>query len=128
MADQDDVRRIALSLPETTEADDHFAFSVRNGAKQKGFAWVWMERVEPNRPRVPCPAVVAIRTAGLDEKEGLIAAEPEKYFTEPHYNNFPAVLVRLANVELDELEELLIDGWRCQAPKPLVKKFEAEVK
>ena len=47
MADQGDVRRIASSLPETVEADDTFAFSVRNGSDQKGFVWVWHERVEP---------------------------------------------------------------------------------
>jgi hypothetical protein len=122
MADLDDVRRIALSLPDTSGED---GFAVQNGSKSRGFAWVWMQRVEPNRPRVPCPEVIAIRTANLEEKEILIAAEPEKFFTEPHYNNFPAVLVRLANIELDELEELLIDGWRCQAPRALVKAFDA---
>jgi hypothetical protein len=125
MADLEDVRRIALSLPETT-GDSGFA--VLRGGKPRGFAWVWMERVEPKKPRVPCPEVIAIRTADLDEKEGLIAAAPEKFFTEPHYNNFPAVLVRLANVELDELEELLIEGWRCQASKSVVKEFDAELR
>lgn len=122
MADLEDVRRITLSLPDTN-ADNGFA--VRSGGKYRGFAWVWMQRVEPKMPRVPCSEVLAIRTASLEDKEALIAAEPEKFFTEPHYNNFPAVLVRLANIELDELEELLIDGWRCQAPKALVKEFDA---
>ena len=126
MADLEDVRRIALSLPET--AEEGTGFGVLRGGKSRGFAWVWMERVEPKKARVPCPEVIAIRTAGLDDKEGLIALAPEKYFTEPHYNNFPAVLVRLSNVELDELEELLIEGWRCQAPKALVKEFDAEVR
>ena len=41
----------------------------------------------------------------------------EKFFTEPHYNGFPAVLVRLATVDVDELAELVIDAWRCQAPR-----------
>jgi hypothetical protein len=45
MATQQDVRRIALSLPETVEAEDGFAFSVLNRSKHKGFAWVWMERI-----------------------------------------------------------------------------------
>jgi hypothetical protein len=126
MADLDDVRRIALSLPDTNGAEGFtVGFSVRNGGKDRGFAWVWMQRLEPKKPRVPCFEVLAIRTANLEEKDALIAAEPEKYFTEPHYNGFPAVLVRLANVELDELAELLIDGWRCQAPKALVKEFDA---
>jgi hypothetical protein len=125
MAEQSDARRIALSLPKTLEGDDTFAFSVLKGGKQKGFAWVWMERVEPNRPRVPNPDVLAVRVANAEEKEMLLSSDPEKFFTEPHYHGFPAVLVRLAAVAVDELEELLTDAWRCQAPRSLVKAFDA---
>ncbi|HYU84443.1 MAG TPA: MmcQ/YjbR family DNA-binding protein [Kribbellaceae bacterium] len=125
MADQEDVRRIALALPDTSEAPDHFAFSVRNGAKEKGFAWVWLERVDPKKARVPQPEVLAIRVANAEEKESLLASDTEKFFTEPHYNGYPAVLVRLAAVEGDELRELLTDAWRCQAPKKLVAAYDA---
>jgi hypothetical protein len=125
MADQDDVRRIALSLPETSEEEGRFAFSVRSGGKQKGIAWVWLERIEPKQPRVPRPDVLAVRVADQYDKEMLLAADAEKYFTEPHYNGYPAVLVRLAAIAVDELEELLTDAWRCQAPRSLVKDFEA---
>ena len=125
MARQRDVRRIALSLPDTVEAPDRFAFSVRSGAKEKGFAWVWMERVDPKRARVPQPKVLAVRVANLGEKDALIASDPEKFFTEPHYNGYPAVLVRLAAVGTKELRELLTDAWRAQAPKALVKQFDA---
>jgi hypothetical protein len=125
MADQDDVRRIALALPDTSEAPDRFAFSVRNGAKEKGFAWVWRERVDPKKARVPQPEVLAIRVANAEEKESLLASDTEKFFTEPHYNGYPAVLVRLAAVEVDELRELLTDAWRCQAPKKLVAAYDA---
>ena len=48
-----------------------------------------------------------------------------KFFTEPHYNGFPAILVRLSEIELDELAELITDAWRCQAPPALVKEFDA---
>jgi hypothetical protein len=61
MADQDDVRHIALSLPGAREGKDHFAFSVENKGKQKGFARVWLERVEPKKPRVPWADVLAVR-------------------------------------------------------------------
>ena len=122
MAGQEDVRRIALALPETVEAADRFAFSVLNRGEQKGFAWVWMERVEPKKPRVPRPDVLAVRVAGQAEKEMLLAADPEKFFTEPHYNGFPAVLVRLAAIDGDELRELITDAWRCQAPAALVRQ------
>ena len=124
MATQEDVRRIALALPETTEGTDRFGFSVRNGTKDKGFAWVWMKRIEPKKPRVPQPDVLAVRVANNQEKETLIAADPDKFFTEPHYNGFPAVLVRLAAIEPDELRELLTDAWRTLAPKALVRDFD----
>jgi hypothetical protein len=124
MADQDDVRRIAMALPDVVEGDDRFAFSVLNKGKPKGFAWVWMERVHPKQARVPQPAVIALRVANVLEKEMLIAADGEKFFTEPHYNGFPAVLVRLAAVDPDELEELVTEAWRCQAPRALVEAFD----
>ena len=69
--------------------------------------------------------MVAIRVPDAAEKEMLLASDSEKFFTEPHYNGFPAVLVRLGAIEVDELEELIIDAWRCQAPRTLVKEFEA---
>ena len=126
MADQEDVRRIALALPDTSEGEDHFAFSVRNKGKEKGFVWAWNERVAPKKPRVPRADVVAVRVADQWEKEALLASDPEKFFTEPHYNGFPAVLVRLPLIEGDELKELLVDAWRCQAPRTLVEAWEKD--
>lgn len=115
MADQADVRHCAMTLPEVTEDPDRFAFSVRG----KGFAWVWLERPAPKKARVPNPDVLAVRVSGEEEKGALIAADPDKFFTEPHYRGFPAVLVRLAAVDTAELTELLTDAWCCQAPKKL---------
>ena len=125
MASQSDVRRIALSLPETEEGTDRFAFSVRAGARTKGFAWVWMERTTPKQLRVPNPDVLAVRVANLVEKDALLEVDPTRFFTEPHYNGFPAVLVRLPVIEEDELEDLIIDAWRCQAPRALVRQYDA---
>lgn len=124
VADQEDVRRLALELPEVREAEDHFAFSVLNKGKEKGIAWVWLERLDPKKPRVPQPEVLAVRVAGDGEKQALLAADPEKFFTEPHYNGYPAILVRLPAITPDELRELLTDAWRTQAPKPLIKTFD----
>jgi hypothetical protein len=124
MADQDDVRRIALALPDTSEADDRFSFSVANKGKEKGFVWAWNERVEPKKPRVPRSDVVAIRVADRFEKEALLASDQETFFTEPHYNGFPAVLVRLPRIGVVELQELIIDAWRSQAPRALVDAYE----
>jgi len=116
------VRRIALSLPGAREGKDRFAFSVENKGKQKGFAWVWMERVEPRKPRVPNPEVLAVRVRDQAEKAALLAGDPERFFTEPHYDGFPAVLVRLPAVNRAQLETLLEGAWRCQVPGTLVTR------
>jgi hypothetical protein len=116
VADQDDVRRIALALPEVVEGEDGFGFSVRG----KSIAWSWKERVHPKQARVPRDDVLAVRTPDQQDKAALIAGDPDVFFTEPHYNGFPAVLVRLPLVSLTVLEELLVDAWRVQAPKRLV--------
>lgn len=108
-----------MSFPGTEEAKNHFAFEVLNKGKLKGFVWVWMERVVPKKPRVANPRVVAIRVANLVDKDLLISAEPTKYFTEPHYDGFPAILVRLAEVKAADLRPLIAEAWRCMAPREL---------
>lgn len=124
MASQDDVRRIALSLPETVQGEEGFSFAVLNRGKHKGFAWVWQERLQPKKPRVPNPDVIALRVADEEEKQLLLASDEEKFFTEPHYNGFPAILVRLPVIESDELAELITDAWRCQAPRSVIAGFD----
>jgi hypothetical protein len=124
MATRAQVRRIALSLPEVSEAEDRFAFSVPNKGKLKGFVWVWMERVQPKKPRVPNPGVIAVRVANLGQRDMLLSAEPKKFFTEPHYEGFPAVLVRLDAVTAADLKVLIADAWRCMAPKELAARIK----
>ena len=124
MASQQDVRRIALSLPGTSEASERFAFSVLAKGKSKGFVWAWNERVHPKKPRVARDDVVAVRVVDGADKEALLASDPEVFFTEPHYNGFPAVLVRLDVIEVDRLEELIVDAWRCMAPRELTDTWQ----
>jgi hypothetical protein len=124
MASQADVRRIALSLPAAEEAVGRFAFSVPNKGKLKGFVWVWMERVAPKKPRVPNPGVIAVRVANEGQKNALLSADPVKFFTEPHYEGFPAVLVRLDAVSVADLKVLLAEAWRCQAPAELAQRMK----
>jgi hypothetical protein len=114
MPGQDDVRRLALALPEVEESAAEFGFSVAG----KGFVWLWRERVDPKKKKVPNPEVVVLRVADLGEKEALIASVPG-VFTEPHYNGYKAVLVRLPEVALDDLAELVTDSWRTMAPGAL---------
>jgi len=124
VADQQDVRRIALALPQTSESGDRFSFSVRNRDRQKAFVWAWNERIEPRMPRVARSDVIAVRVPGALDKEALLASDPKRFFTEPHYNGFPAVLVRLPAIGIAQLEELILDAWRCQAPRALVEAHQ----
>ena len=96
MATQSDVRRVALSLPGAEPVPGRFAFGVQRKGKLKAFVWVWMERVTPKKPRVPNHSVIAARVPDLAEKDRLLAADPVKFFTEPHYNGFRAVLAEKA--------------------------------
>jgi len=118
MLTQSAVRKIALSLPGVVEKPGHFAFEIPVGDKLRGICWVWMERVHPKKPRVPNPDVLAVRVAGLDAKEMLLMAEPHKFFTEPHYAGFPAVLVRLGEIGKAELRRLLVAAQAAYDGKP----------
>jgi hypothetical protein len=118
MADSAKVRELAMALPEAVDGSegDRLAFSVAG----KGFAWSYFQRVEAKKPRVLRADVVAIRCP-IERKEMLIEAAPETFFDDDHYRGFPAVLVRLAEVQEAELAALLADAWRIQAPKRLLK-------
>jgi len=113
VANQRDVRKIALSLPETTEDPEGFRFSV----KGKQFVWVWLERVDPKKARVPNPDVIAVRVADDLDKQVLLASDREVFFTEPHYDGYPAVLVRLSKIDRARLKEVLTNAWRSRAPR-----------
>jgi len=73
---------------------------------------------------VPRDDVIAVRVIDQADKAALLAADPAVFFTEPHYNGFPAVLVRLPEIPLTQLEELIVDAWRCQAPRALAEAWE----
>src|SRR5678815_2472730 len=115
MATQADVRRIALALPGARERAGRFAFGVDVRGKRKDFAWVWQERVDPKKPRVPNAKVLAVRVAGADDKALLLSADPEVFFTEPHYDGFPAVLVRLQPIDDGLLAEVIRRAWESRA-------------
>ena len=118
MVSQGDVRRIALSLPESTEDPNGFAFHVAG----KAFVWTWLERVDPKRARIPNPEVIAVRVANEFEKATLIEMDPAAFFTEPHYEGYPAILVRLRAIDPDLLRVIVTDAWRCQAPRRLLRE------
>jgi hypothetical protein len=115
VATLEDAHRTAAALPEATSDPGSFAYRVDG----KLFAWIWMERVEPKRPRVPNPAVIAVRVADESEKAAMLALDPEIFFTEPHYDGYPAVLVRLPAIDEGLLEKVIGDAWRIRAPRRL---------
>src|SRR3982751_115143 len=98
MATQADVRRICLTMPGAEEVPGRFAFGVRHKDKLKGFVWVWMERIHPKKARVPQPKAIAVRTASLDDRDFMLGLDEKKFFTEPHYAGYPAILIRLPEI------------------------------
>jgi hypothetical protein len=120
VATQADVRRIALSLEGTAEDRNEFVFRV-NG---KFFVWLWRERVDPKKPRVPNPEVIAVRVADDIAKQLLLAMDPTAFFTEPHYDGYNAVLVRLPKISLAMLRDVIAQAWatrsgsRARRPRP----------
>lgn len=128
MATLDDLRAIAAGLPEVTVSEEgQFGLSVPVKGKAKGFVWGWLERIHPKKARVVNNAVMAVVVPNLTAKEVILGSfDPGKVFTEPHYNNYPAVLVRLEAIEVHELADLVIEAWRCKAPKELVTVYDAK--
>lgn len=74
----------------------------------------------------PDGPILGARVEHLVAKDALIADDPGVYFTTPHFDGYPAVLVRLENIGLDELEELTVEAWLARAPKRLAEAYAAE--
>lgn len=125
MATEDDVRRICAGLPGAIEGQgEQFGFSVIVKGKAKGFVWSWLERVEPKRRRKVNRSVLAVRVPNLLAKEMILQSDQRAFFTEEHYDGFPAVLVRLEAISSEELEPFVIEAWKCVAPKDLLRQFD----
>jgi hypothetical protein len=71
------------------------------------------------------PDALVIRVGGMDDREALLQGDPEVFFTTPHYDGYPFVLVRLEAIDDEELAELIEEGWRARAPKKLIAEFDA---
>ena len=121
MVDEAELTALALSLPEAQGGAQHgqAAFSVGG----KGFAWGYMARPAPKAKRVLVPGVIAVRCR-METKEMLIEAAPERFFEDDHYRGYPAVLVRLAEIEAEELAGLLKEAWRIVAPTAVARRYE----
>jgi hypothetical protein len=113
MADADDVRRLALGLPHVVEIESE-GFDFRVGGK--GFVWSYPER-RPGRPRVIRTDVAVLFVGDEAEKQALLLGEARLFFTTSAYNGAPLVMLRLAEVDVERLRELITDAWRMRAPE-----------
>ncbi len=124
MATVADVRRIALSLPETAERESRGNLEWR--VKDRGFVWERPLRrgdIDALGDRAPGGPVYGARTADEGVKHALIADDPAVYFTTPHFNGYPAILFELDRITVDDLTELITDAWLARAPKRLADAF-----
>jgi hypothetical protein len=124
MATWDDVRRIALALPETSEQRSREL--QRWCVKDKGFVWERPLRrsdLEALGDAAPDGPILGARVEHLGAKEALLSDDPGVFFTTPHFDGFPAVLVRLDRIGPGDLEELITEAWLARAPKRLVKAY-----
>jgi hypothetical protein len=120
MADADDVRRLALALPHVEEIDcDGFDFRVGG----KGFVWSYPERKQ-GEPRVIRTDIAVLYVGDEAEKQALLLGEPGLFFTAPGYDGWPLVMLRLAEVDVERLTELVTDAWRMRAPAVLATDLD----
>ena len=123
MAGWDDVRRIALALPETSErAGTHPQWRVRD----KLFVWdrpLRASDLEALGDSAPDGPILGARVEHLGAKEAMLADDPNVYFTTPHFDGYPAILVRLERIDAGELEELIVEAWLDRAPKRVAKAY-----
>jgi hypothetical protein len=121
VTEAEDVRRLALALPEVEEIDsDGFDFRVGG----RGFVWSYPER-RPGEPRRIRTDVAVLYVGDEAEKQALLLGEPRVFFTAPEYRDLPLVLLRLAEVGRERLAELVTDAWRMRAPETLAAPFDA---
>jgi hypothetical protein len=128
VATWDDVARIALALPETSErvSRDLRQWVVRD----KGFVWERPLRRADHEAlgdAAPDGPILGARVEHVGAKEALLADDSGVFFTTPHFDGYPAILVRLDQIAVDELEEVIVEAWLNRAPKRAVKAYlEAE--
>ena len=125
MASWRDVSRHALALPATSE--ELSSQGLRQWAvRTKTFAWERPLRrsdLAALGDDAPRGAILGLRTADLEMKEMLLASDPGVYFTTPHFNGYPAVLVRLTAIGSKALKEALLEAWLARAPRRLAQPF-----
>ena len=128
VADWNDVRQLALALPETSERESRGNAQWR--VKDKLFVWERPLRqpdLQALGDKAPSGPVLGAMVADLGEKEALLAAEPGVFFTTPHFTGYAAVLVRLERISGEQLREVVTEAWLARAPARLLKDHEGRL-
>jgi hypothetical protein len=121
MADEHDVRRLALDLPGVEEIESEgFDFRVAG----KGFVWSYPER-RPGERRVIRTDIAVLYVGDEAEKQALLLGEPDAFFTTNGYDGWPLVMLRLDAVDAARLDELVTDAWRMRAPADVLAEHDA---
>jgi hypothetical protein len=125
VATWEDVARLALAMPETSEGQSYGNTAWK--VKDKGFVWERplgkADLLALGDTAPPEGPILAVRVDGLAEKEAVLAANPDCCFTIPHFNGYPAVLILLDRIDEALLTELVIDAWLARAPKRLTDQY-----
>jgi hypothetical protein len=127
VATWDDVRRIALALPETSERRSRDLRQWR--VKEKGFVWERPLRrsdLEALGDDAPAGPILGARVEHLGAKEALLADDRDVFFATPQFDGYPAVLVRLDRITVHDLDEVIVEAWLARAPKRLAKAYVDE--
>ncbi len=122
MATFDDVRRLGMALPEMAESTSYGTPALKVGKKL--VCRMWSER-EYNRDSVHDTEVLVV-FCELEMKQVLLDNHPDALFTVPHYDGYGAVLVRMADVSLDDLADWIEDSYRLKAPPTLIRQLDGE--
>jgi hypothetical protein len=124
MASWDDVRRVALELPEVEERQSRGLFEWR--VRQKLFAWERPLRkgdLVALGDTAPAGPILGIRVADESEKAAWLTEGSGFYFTTPHFDGYPAILIRLDEIAAADLRRVVVEAWLARAPRRLAEEF-----